>query len=76
MSMETSKSEFKAKALEYFRLVEETGDPIVVTDRGAPTIEVRPFRGEFRDVWALLRGSVLRYDAPLEPAGEVWDALS
>ena len=41
--METSKSEFKAKALEYFRLVEETGDPIVITDRGTPTIEVRPF---------------------------------
>lgn len=74
--METSKSEFKAKALEYFRLIEETGDPIVVTDRGAPTIEVRPFRGEVRDIWAFLRGSVLRYDAPLEPTGETWDVLS
>jgi prevent-host-death family protein len=74
--METSKSEFKAKALEYFRLVEETGDPIVITDRGAPTIEVRPFRGEVRDIWALLKGSVLRYDAPTQPTGEVWEALS
>jgi hypothetical protein len=74
--MEASKSEFKAKALEFFRLVEETGDPIIVTDRGAPTIEVRPFRGEVRDTRALLRGSLLRYQAPLEPTGEVWDALA
>lgn len=73
--METSKSDFKAKALEYFRLVEETGDPIIVTDRGSPTVEVRPFRGEVRDSRAVLRGSVLRYDDPTAPTGEVWSAL-
>ena len=33
--------EFKAKALEILRRVEATGEPVLVTDHGQPTIEVR-----------------------------------
>ncbi len=74
--METSKSDFKAKALEYFRLVEETGDSILVTDRGTPKIEVRLFRGEQRDLRSVLRGSVVRFESPFEATGDLWEAQS
>jgi antitoxin (DNA-binding transcriptional repressor) of toxin-antitoxin stability system len=71
-----SKSQFKAKALEFFRQVEASGEPIVITDNGRPTLEVRRYRQPARDPLAVLRGSVLRYDDPMEPvAEEDWDAL-
>lgn len=74
--METSKSAFKARALEYFRLVEETGDSILVTDRGKPKIEVRLFRGQLRDAQDVLKGSVLRYEDPFEPVDSAWEVLT
>jgi antitoxin (DNA-binding transcriptional repressor) of toxin-antitoxin stability system len=41
---QVSKSRFKAKALELFRQVTTSGEPLVVTDHGRPTLEVRPYR--------------------------------
>jgi len=77
-----SKSEFKAKALELFRRIEATGEPVVITDHGRPRLEIRPFSsppegGESaNDVFAPLRGMVLHYDDPFEPVGlDDWDAL-
>lgn len=68
-----SKSEFKAKALEYFRQVESSGDSMVITDHGTPALEVRPYRGSNRDPLTILRGSVLRYDDPLTPVDVEWE---
>lgn len=67
--METvSKSRFKARALEYFRQVEATGEALVITDRGRPVLELTPFRRQDpQEILASLRGSVLRYDDPTEP---------
>ncbi|MCX5961274.1 MAG: type II toxin-antitoxin system Phd/YefM family antitoxin [Cyanobacteria bacterium] len=60
---QVSKSRFKAQALELFRQVEASGEPLVVTDHGRPTLE--------------LRGSVLRFDDPFAPACENdWQALA
>lgn len=76
MAVQVSKSQFKAKALELFRQVETTGEPVVVTDRGEPRLEVRPYRGHPRSPLEVLRGSVLRYDRPTAPvAEEDWAAL-
>jgi antitoxin (DNA-binding transcriptional repressor) of toxin-antitoxin stability system len=69
-----SKSEFKAKALEYFRQVEASGESVVVTDHGKPTLEVRPYRGVDRNPLDILRGSVLRYDDPTVPVDVEWEA--
>jgi antitoxin (DNA-binding transcriptional repressor) of toxin-antitoxin stability system len=71
-----SKSEFKAKALEYFRRVEASGKRIIVTDRGVPTLEVRPYRsGDDRKPLDVLRGSVLRYEGATEPVAQgAWEA--
>lgn len=75
-----SKSHFKAHALELFRQVEASGEPLLVTDHGRPSIEVRPYRPPApatADPLEPLRGSVLRFDDPFEPAcDDAWDALT
>ena len=38
-----SKSRLKAKMLEYFRHVEETGEELIVTSHGTPTLKIVPF---------------------------------
>ncbi|MDR6493781.1 type II toxin-antitoxin system Phd/YefM family antitoxin [Paraburkholderia sp. 22099] len=43
-----SKSEFKAKALEFFRQIESSGESMIVTDHGKPALEVRPYHGAER----------------------------
>jgi antitoxin (DNA-binding transcriptional repressor) of toxin-antitoxin stability system len=74
-SNQISKSEFKTKALEYFRQVEASGESIIVTDHGKPALEVRPYRGFSRAPLDVLRGSVMRYDNPTEPvAVNDWEA--
>lgn len=75
MTAQVSKSKFKAKALEYFRQVETSGEPIIVTDHGQPTLEIRRYESVGRDPLELLRGSVLRYDRPTDPVAEDdWEA--
>ena len=72
-----TKSQFKAKALEYFRKVETSGETVVITDRGHPTIEVRRYRTDQRSPLEKLRGSVVEYKTPTEPVAEDdWEAMS
>ena len=75
-SQQVSKTEFKARALELFRQVEATGEPIVVTDHGKPALEIRPYRAAARrNALDVLRGSVLRFDDPFSPVGDdAWEA--
>jgi antitoxin (DNA-binding transcriptional repressor) of toxin-antitoxin stability system len=77
VDIQVSKSQFKARALEFFRQVETSGETVVVTDRGQPRLEIRPFKPSTRDnPLDVLRGSVLRYDDPTAPVAEDdWDAL-
>jgi prevent-host-death family protein len=70
-----SKSRFKAKALEYFRQVEASGQPLVITDRGRPVLRLVPYEQDAEALLAAFRGAVRRYDDPLEPVGEGdWEA--
>lgn len=72
-----SKSQFKAKALEYFRQVEASGEPVIVTDKGLPAVEVRRYRSDKRSPLERLQGSVVEYHDPVEPVGDVdWEALT
>ncbi len=41
VAMVVSKGKLKGKMLEYFRQVEATGEPLIVTDRGREVLEVR-----------------------------------
>jgi prevent-host-death family protein len=71
-----SKSRFKAHALEYFRQVEASGEPLVITDRGEPVLQLVPFRADPDATVKLLRESVVRYHAPTTPVGEDdWESL-
>jgi PHD/YefM family antitoxin component YafN of YafNO toxin-antitoxin module len=71
------KSLFKARALEFLRQVEATGEPVVITDNGRPTIEVRRFRVDQRTPLERLKGSVTAYASPTEPVGDNdWEALA
>ena len=77
MTAHVSKSKFKAKALEYFRQIEASGEPIVITEHGKPKLEVRPIAEDTRDTFDILKGSVLWYDDPFGPAvdEDEWEAL-
>jgi prevent-host-death family protein len=71
-----SKSQFKPKTLEYFRKVQETGEPLIITEYGKPVLKIVPYQASADELLKHLRGSVLRYDDPLEPVGlEDWDLL-
>lgn len=76
MTKTVSKSQFKAKALEYFREIEASGETIIITDRGEPRLELRPHRPRGQSALAELQGSVLHYEGPFDPVGlEDWDML-
>jgi prevent-host-death family protein len=76
MSEKVSKTQFKARALEYFRQVERTRRELVITDRGRPVLKIVPFTNDLGDALLTLRDSVVRYEAPFDPVGEDdWDAM-
>ena len=76
--METiSKSKFKPRALEYFRAVQETGQPLTITEHGRPVLRIVPYKADAQATLAALRGSVLRYEHPTGPvAVDDWEGLS
>ena len=75
MSIQVSKSQFKAKALEFFRQVESTGESVIITDHGVPTLEIKPFKQTKANPFDVLRDTVVQYVAPTDPVGEDdWDA--
>jgi prevent-host-death family protein len=69
MSETVSKSRFKARALEYFRRVQQSGRPLIVTDRGRPVLKIVPYSSDPDDPLSFLRGSGLEYKDPTEPVG-------
>ncbi len=74
-----SKSQFKAQALEFLREVEDKNQPLIITHAGKPVAKVVPYQEEDKDEAILesLRGSVLKYEDPYEPATdpEDWEVL-
>jgi antitoxin (DNA-binding transcriptional repressor) of toxin-antitoxin stability system len=70
-----SKSVFKARALEFCREVETSGESLILTDRGRPVLEVRAYHDNDIDPLETLRKSVIRYDRPTDPiADDEWEA--
>ncbi len=71
-----TKSQFKARALEFLRRVEATGEHLIVTDHGKPTLEIRRYQRRERPPLEVLKGTIIKYDDPTEPVGAAdWDAL-
>ncbi|MEL6339063.1 MAG: prevent-host-death protein [Myxococcota bacterium] len=69
-----SKSVLKAKMLEYFRKVEESGEELIVTDNRRPVLKIVPIRTRvpaaeaFHDV----RGKLVYRADLLEPESDEW----
>jgi prevent-host-death family protein len=69
-----SKGLLKAKMLEYFRRVEETGEPLIVTDNNRPVLRIVPIRQRIpaADLFADVRGRVTYHDDLLAPTAGEW----
>lgn len=72
--MQVSKSALKAKMLEYFRRVEETGEELIVTDNNRPVLRVSPIkrRRSAAEVFSDVRGRVTYHDDLLAPLTDEW----
>ncbi len=76
MNNTVSKSQFKPKALEFFREIEKTGKSLIITDRGKPVLKIKPYSRDPAEFLRLLRNSVVKYQDPLEPVGlGDWESL-
>lgn len=49
---------FKAHCLTVMREVQATGEPLVITKRGAPVVKVVPVASEKNDVFGFMAGKV------------------
>ena len=64
-------AEFKANCLRILDEVERSGEAVTVTKRGRPVAEVKPVvKNERRSIIGAMKGSVLRYDRPFDPAAD------
>ncbi len=63
-------SEFQAKCLKLIADIETSKDSITITKRGRPVAVLGPAQAPEKKAGLLgaMKGSVLRYDAPTEPA--------
>jgi prevent-host-death family protein len=76
MAKGISKSQFKSKALEYFRQVQQSRKAIVITDHGRPVLKVVPYAEDPGAILKELRNSVLKYKDPMKPTDEKdWKVL-
>ena len=69
-------AEFKAHCLRILDEVERSGESVTITKRGRAVAEVKPIAQEERRAFiGSMKGSLVRYDRPLDPAWEKpWDA--
>jgi antitoxin (DNA-binding transcriptional repressor) of toxin-antitoxin stability system len=60
MANTISKSKLKAKMLEIFRQLEESGDELIVTDHGKPVLKIVPIKQKstVADLFGSLQGQV------------------
>ena len=70
-----SKSQFKPKALEIMRTVEQVGEPIVITDHGKPVLELKPYTPADVNPLERLKGSVVEFFDPFAPVSvDDWES--
>ena len=71
-----SKSQFKPRALQYFREIEKTGKELIISDRGKPVLKIVPYNDNTEETLKALRNTVVKYDDPTKPVGlDDWEAL-
>ena len=72
-----SKSKFKAKALEYFRIIQATGQPMLVTHNDKAVIKISPFKLESsKDMFKKLGDAITHIGDIESPIGvNDWEVL-
>jgi prevent-host-death family protein len=72
--IKVSKGLLKAKMLEYFRRVEQTGEELIVTNNNIPTLKVIPIKEKHsvEEVFGDLIGKVKIDDSIMKPELEEW----
>lgn len=71
-----SKSQFKPKALEFLRMVEQLKRPLTITHAGKAVVRIIPYSDDFPQKPISFQGTLLRYDDPFAPVGlEDWEVL-
>ena len=75
------KSQFQPNALDIMREVEETREPIILTENGRPSLELKYHEDAIEeldyDPREFLKGSVLSYHLPTTPvADDDWEIES
>lgn len=66
--MKVTATEFKAKCLALIDRVHTKGDSITITKRGRVVAKLVPDHDVGERPWLALRGKLVRYDDPFEPA--------
>ena len=64
-------AEFKAKCLKLIDEMQADGEPITITKRGKPVATMSVIKEEkqpLKPLFGMLKGSVLKYEDPFEPA--------
>jgi antitoxin (DNA-binding transcriptional repressor) of toxin-antitoxin stability system len=69
-----SKSKLKARMLQIFREIEQSGQPITVTDHGQPVLKIQPItkKRSVEEVFGPLQGQVVYHNDINEPTLEEW----
>lgn len=79
MGRTVAAAEFQAKCLRIINEMSENGEPVTITNRGRPVAVLSPVRPEQaeRSIVGAMKGSVLAYDDPFQPAAESseWNAV-
>ncbi|MFP4302709.1 MAG: type II toxin-antitoxin system Phd/YefM family antitoxin [Spirochaetaceae bacterium] len=75
MKKRLSKSKLKAHMLEVMREIEESGEELIVTDHGRPTLIISPYRERkpVDELFAAERGKLVLREDPDEPTLEEWE---
>ena len=69
-----SKSKLKANMLRVFREIEASGEELVVTDRGRPTLRIQPIapKRSVEDVFGDFQGQLTFHEDPNAPTIDEW----
>ncbi len=69
-----SKSELKAKMLEYFRRVEQTGEELIVTNNRIPILKVSPLKKTRlpKDIFREYQGKIKYNENILNDTSDEW----
>ena len=78
MQRTISKSKLKPQMLRIFREIEESGEGIIVTDRGRPTLKIEPIKKKLsvEEVFGPeIQGKVIYYEDINTPTIDEWSEV-